>query len=122
MQAFNAVRQSRMRRVLRTVLVVLTSVALTYIFKGNLRTGGLLLIASLVLIPSYYLNERKKVHLAADMMLWTLTITFGFLALLNQGLRDTALMAYPGLLVFAILRGETARCGASSLGRYPSHS
>jgi diguanylate cyclase (GGDEF)-like protein len=103
MQAFNAVRQSRMRRVLRTVLVVLTSVALTYIFKGNLRTGGLLLIASLVLIPSYYLNERKKVHLAADMMLWTLTITFGFLALLNQGLRDTALMAYPGLLVFAIL-------------------
>ncbi|MBP8184110.1 MAG: hypothetical protein KAX88_08410, partial [Rhodoferax sp.] len=103
MQAFDGVRRSRMRRVLRTVFVVLTCLALTYTVKGVLLTGAILFLSAFVLIPSYCWNQRDQVHLAADWMLWTLTITLGCLALLNQGLRDTALMGYPGLLVFAIL-------------------
>jgi diguanylate cyclase (GGDEF)-like protein len=103
MQAFDGVRRSRMRRVLRTVFLVLACLALTYTLKGVLLTGGILFLCALALIPSYYWNQRDQVHLAADWMLWTLTIALGCLALLNQGLRDTALMGYPGLLVFAIL-------------------
>lgn len=98
-----AVQQARLRKVLGTILVVLLGMSLMYGVVGTYKTAISLLVASVLLLPSFVFNQRQRVHLAADWMLWTLTISIGILAINGQGLRDTALLAYPGLLVFAIM-------------------
>jgi diguanylate cyclase (GGDEF)-like protein len=98
-----AVQQARLRKVLSTILVVLLGMSLMYGLVGTYRTAISLLIASVLLVPSFVFNRHQRVHLAADWMLWALTIAIGILAINGQGLRDSALLGYPGLLVFAIM-------------------
>lgn len=98
-----AVQQTRLRKVLATILVVLMGMSLVYGIVGTHATAISLLVASVLLLPSFVFNQRQRVQLAADWMLWVLTVAIGILALNGQGLRDTALLAYPGLLVFAIM-------------------
>lgn len=98
-----AIRQARQQRVLGAVLVVLLCMSLAYGWVGSRMTAWSLFAASVMLLPSYEFNRHGKVYLAADWMLWVLLFAIGALALNGQGLRDTALLAYPGLLVFAIM-------------------
>jgi len=98
-----ALQRTRLRKVLTTILVVLLTLSLVYGLVGTRATALSLLLASAALLPSLWFNRQKRVPLAADWMLWTLNLAIGLLALNGQGLRDTALLAYPGLLVFAIM-------------------
>lgn len=112
-----AVQQTRLRKVLGTILAVLLGMSLMYCIVGTYKTAISLLVASLLLLPSFVFNQRQRVHLAADWMLWTLTISIGILAINGQGLRDTALLAYPGLLVFAIMLWRNRTMLALLLGQ-----
>lgn len=98
-----ALQRARLRKVLTTILLVLLAMSLVYGLVGTLATALSLLVASAALLPSLWFNRQNRVPLAADWMLWTLNLAIGLLALNGQGLRDTALLAYPGLLVFAIM-------------------
>ena len=112
-----AVQQTRLRKVLGTILAVLLGMSLMYGVVGTYKTAISLLVASVLLLPSFVFNQRQRVHLAADWMLWTLTISIGILAINGQGLRDTALLAYPGLLVFAIMLWRNRTMLALLLGQ-----
>ena len=112
-----AVQQTRLRKVLGTILAVLLGMSLMYGVVGTCKTAISLLVASVLLLPSFVFNRHQRVHLAADWMLWTLTISIGILAINGQGLRDTALLAYPGLLVFAIMLWRNRTMLALLLGQ-----
>jgi EAL domain-containing protein (putative c-di-GMP-specific phosphodiesterase class I) len=112
-----AVQQARLRKVLATILAVLLGMSLMYAIVGTYATAISLLVASVLLLPSFVFNRHHRVHLAADWMLCALTVAIGILAINGQGLRDTALLAYPGLLVFAIMLWRNRTMLALLLGQ-----
>jgi diguanylate cyclase (GGDEF)-like protein len=91
----------RMRSVLRWVALGLGGLAIAYLSQGRWLVGGLLGGALLLLSRSFLLVQRGRYDAATDWMLGLLTLACALLALTGQGLRDTALLAFPGLLVFA---------------------
>lgn len=100
---------NRMRSVLRWVALGLAAVALGYGLQGRWQVAGILGGSLLLLSRSFWLVRHKRFDAATDWMLGLLTLGFASLALFGQGLRDIALLAFPGLLVFAgMLRSRKA--------------
>ena len=92
-----------MRTVVLAVLGVLLALSLMFGLAGRQLVTLNLLVASLSLLVAFEFTRRRRVDLAADWLLWTLTVSVGVLAATGYGLRDTALLAYPGLLVYAVM-------------------
>lgn len=99
--ALRRLRQERLRSVLHWVGLGLLAMAVVYALLGRPLVVVILLVTVLLLAGAYGLMRQDRTTLAADWMLWVLTAMAGLLALVGQGLRDTALLAFPGLLVFA---------------------
>jgi len=91
----------RMRSVLRWVAVALAVLSSAYLLQGRYQVGLILAGSLLLMSRSFALARSDRPEAAADWMLALLTLACAGLALLGQGLRDTALLAFPGLLVFA---------------------
>ncbi len=91
----------RMRSVLIWLGLGLTVLALAYLFTQRWLVAGLLGLTLLLLLPSLLLMRKGRYIVATDWMLGMMTVACAGLAMTGFGLRDTALLAYPGLLVFA---------------------
>ncbi len=100
---------SRMLSVLRWVALGVGAMALGYGLQGRWQIAGILAASLLLLTRSFWLARRHRLDAATDWMLGLLTLCCASLALFGQGLRDIALLAFPGLLVFAgMLRSRRA--------------
>ena len=99
-------RGYRVRRVVQWVQLGMLLLAGVYGFLGKPLVVAALIASALLLLVSHRLSRLERATAAADWMLGVLTLMTGLLAFMGQGLRDSALMVFPGLLVFAAMFGR----------------
>ncbi len=50
---------------------------------------------------------QKKIDLASSLLLWSMALMLSALAYVSGGIRDLALLGYPGVLIFAVILGNS---------------
>ena len=91
----------RLRQVLIALMVALALAFGVAMSNHGWFAGALAAVAILVLLIAYRINYAGKVRRAAGIMLATLTVIVSGLVYLSQGIHDEAVLAFPGLLIFA---------------------
>ena len=91
----------RLRQVLLALMVALALAFGVAVFNRGWFSCALSGLAILVLLLAYRINRLGKVRRAAGIMLATLTVIVCGLVYLSQGIHDEAVLAFPGLLIFA---------------------
>ncbi len=110
--------QKRMHR-LKALIKVMTA-ALLILFIVNIliyqQSYELVLFATAVIFAAlYFYINQDTVPIVAGMFIWTLTGVASYFAWLHEGLYDTALFAYPCILMFAAMLNGRILIVANSL-------
>lgn len=100
-----ALKPRRLSQILWVTSIACTVALLGTLLTGKLLTSLLLATAIAVLALAIWLARRGRVAQAAHLMLVTLTVAISGLVFLSQGIRDEAVFAYPGILIFASMFG-----------------
>lgn len=101
-----ALQPRRLRQVLLALIaLVALSLAIALSKQGWLATS-LLGIALLMLALAFEFNRNGNTERAAFIMLITLVSVVSGLVFLSQGVHDEAVIAFPGLLIFASMFGS----------------
>lgn len=100
-----ALQPRRLSQILWATSIACTVALLGTLLTGKLLTSLLLVAAIVVLALAIWLARRGRVAQAAHLMLVTLTVAVSGLVFLSQGIRDEAVFAYPGILIFASMFG-----------------
>lgn len=106
--ALDASSRFQARRVGQILRLALAGIALSvahHAIAQNWRTVGIFLLGALGLLLSQVLLRRDLPQAATSLMLAVLTVMMLTFVWLNQGLRDPAVLALPGILVFAAMLG-----------------
>lgn len=96
-------QQRRLLQAIKAIQVVFLLLLLVSLMASQWSSAGLLLAMLFVLPWGHHLYRRGRYEQVADIILWALTILVTVNMWLNYGLRDSSLMAYPGVLVNAAL-------------------
>ena len=99
-------RLRRISQIIFTVTVALSLIALQNMLVGNWLTFTLMLTSIVLLIVAYRTARAGKLELASTMLLVILTAMGTLSIWIDQGLREHALLAYCGILLFAGLMGS----------------
>jgi diguanylate cyclase (GGDEF)-like protein len=100
-------RIHRMQQVLLVAGVALGLSALYRLAIGSLGVVLAVMVGTLGLLgAARWLLQQGRVNAAATVMLGALTAMLSFFMMRGAGLRDVALLGYPGILVFAALLGN----------------
>lgn len=97
----------RARRLLQIVAFTLVGLGVAMIVADG-STRLTLLAAIGVLSVAGWFAWKNKIQLSATILLWTLLVMLSVLAWNSGGVRDMAVLGYPGLLVFAAILGTPA--------------
>jgi diguanylate cyclase (GGDEF)-like protein len=87
-----------------SIIVVLFALSVSLSYGGSINTVILLLVLGLLSLGFWY-AKTGRVGRAASLMLVTLTLTVCVFMFLSDGIRDEAVSALPGILVFASMFG-----------------
>jgi len=93
----------RLIQVLRVTQVALLLTAINTVFMGKIENTVVLLTTGLLLFSVDWAVYKKKPNIGSAILLITLTIMCSFLAWVGGGIRDTALIGYCGVLIFAAM-------------------
>ena len=99
-------RLQRLVKVLHVVLLFLGVLLLQYLLLQRWLNCVGLLVGSAGLMVALHRARAGLLAPATLWMLWTLTLLVTFMLWTNQGLRDSALLGFPGVLVFAAMLGS----------------
>ena len=99
-------QKRRLRQILWAIMAAFGVVALVSATKGAYRIAGLELAAMVLLMVAFRWNERGDLSRATGVLVATLMGVLFALMAASEGLFDEAVMAYPGLLVFAGMFGS----------------
>lgn len=99
-------QKQRLRQFLWALMAAFGVVAVVSASKGDYFLAGLELAALGLLVLALRWNERGHLSRATGMMVVTLMGVLCALMAASEGLFDEAVMAYPGLLVFAGMLGS----------------
>lgn len=108
-QADEATRRFQARRlqqILWVLLVAVSVIALQNLWVGVWHTVALLLATDGALLLALRCARRGQVEYASLLMLWTLTVLLTLIIWVGQGLRDSGVIGFPGILVFAAMLGN----------------
>lgn len=83
------------------VLIGVLLVLPKQIYADKLRNVIALLLLLSSMLASLYFLHRKLISIAGNLILISLLVFLSFLILFNDGLKDTAFFAFPGLMVAA---------------------
>ncbi|WP_390591806.1 putative bifunctional diguanylate cyclase/phosphodiesterase [Simiduia litorea] len=101
-------RAQRLTQVYWITLVGLgVAIIANWKISADLTTVLILSLAEILLIWGLRDLKNNKVDQAASILLWTLSLSLTGSIVINSGLRDPALLAYPAILIFAALFGNT---------------
>ncbi len=104
--ASNEWQLQRLQKVLTTVLILLALLLLQYTALQRWWTAGGLALGGVGLAVAWWLARAGRQAAATRWMVWSLTLLITYQVWVNQGLRDAALLGYPGVLVFAGMLGR----------------
>ncbi|HOY23106.1 MAG TPA: EAL domain-containing protein [Cellvibrio sp.] len=96
----------RLTQVLRATQCALVLVALNTIFINKLKDCAILLGTTVFLFSVDWAIYKKRIPLASSILLITLTIMLSYLAWIGSGIRDSAMIGYCGVLIFAAMLGN----------------
>lgn len=96
----------RLVQVLRATQLALVLVALNTIFLSKYNDTIILLTTAAFLFTVDWAIYKKNITLASSILLVTLAIALSYLAWIGSGIRDTAMIAYCGVLIFAAMLGN----------------
>ena len=96
----------RLQQILRVLLVAVSVIALQNLWVGVWHTAILLLAADGALLLALRYAHRGQVEYASLLMLWSLTVLLTLIIWAGQGLRDSGVIGFPGILVFAAMLGN----------------
>lgn len=99
-------QQRRMRQILWMLVASFCLVGLLNLARLNYLGAGFELATAGLLLAAAWWNERDRPARASALMVWTMMVALGALAITGQGLYDEAPMAFPALLVFAGMFGS----------------
>mgnify|MGYP000441520283 CR=1 FL=1 len=77
-----------------------------FILRGSTAETLILIVTGLSLVSSYGLAMRGKIGLGANVLLCILTLMACTLVWINNGLRDEAILVFPGILIFSLYIGR----------------
>ncbi len=96
----------RLKQVLWATQIGLVISLFTNIAMGENHSSSFFIgIAAVVMISAFYFVKKEQYKLSVAILLWTLTISLTLLMAANAGLRDPAIFAYPGILIYAAMLG-----------------
>lgn len=98
-------RLQRLIKVLYVVLLFLGVLLVQYLVLQRWHNCVGLVVAAVGLVLALRHARAGRLAPASLWMLWTLTLLVAFMLWANQGLRDSALLGFPGVLVFAAMLG-----------------
>ena len=101
-----SMQTQRLRQILWSIMAAFGVVALISAAKGAYLNAGLELAAMGLLMAAFRWNERGLLSRATGVMLAALMGVLFALMTASEGLFDEAVIAYPGLLVFAGMFGS----------------
>lgn len=100
-----ALQPRRLKQILAAVIIGVT-LALVLGFVGdNWLVITFLSITLALLIAAFILVQTNHISRAAGLMLFTLTGSMCGLIVVSEGIHDTAVLAFPGILIFASMFG-----------------
>ncbi len=96
-----ALQPRRLRQVLTALIIAVAIGLVIAVSKSSWLASALLGLALVLLVIAEQSNRRGYMERAAAIMLSTLTAAVSGLMFLSQGIHDEAVIAFPGLLIFA---------------------
>lgn len=96
----------RLVQVLRATQLALVLVAINTIFLAKYNDTTVLLSTAAFLFSVDWAIYKKNLALASGILLITLAIALSYLAWVGSGIRDTTMIGYCGVLVFAAMLGN----------------
>lgn len=96
----------RLLHILRATQLALVLVTVNTLLMGLQGDTLILLSTLMVLLSVDWAIHKKHQSLAACILLVTLTLSLSYLAWIGSGIRDTAILGYCGVLVFAAMLGN----------------
>ena len=96
-----ALQPRRLRQILTALmLAILTGIGIALSIQQWVA-GGIMTLTFAVLALAFHSNQNGRMERAAGIMLLSLTSAVSGLVYLSQGIHDEAVIAFPGLLIFA---------------------
>ncbi len=95
----------RLQQVLGIAMVAVAIAMLLSFLDGNLSATIALMLALFMLMLSLWFARSGRLAWAAELMLFTLTGAMCGLTFIAEGIHDTAVLAFPGILIFASMFG-----------------
>ncbi len=96
----------RLIQVLRATQGALVLVAIATFFINKKTECAILLITTAFLFSVDWAIYKKKIPLASSILLIALTVMLSYLAWIGSGIRDSAMIGYCGILIFAAMLGN----------------
>ena len=100
-----ALQPRRLSQILWATSIACAMALLVSVFTQEWASSAILAMAIGIFLFAIWLTRRGRLLLAAHTMLLTLTVSVSVLIFLSQGLRDEAVFAFPGILIFASMFG-----------------
>lgn len=96
----------RLVQVLRVAQFALLLTAINTIFMGRHEDTAVLLITGVLLFSVDWAIYKKRPTLGSAILLIVLTLMFSYLAWVGSGIRDTSMVGFCGVLIFAAMLGS----------------
>lgn len=96
-----ALQPRRLQQILTALIAAVALGMAIALSKQSWLSAALLALALLMLGMAFHFNRKGHMERAAAIMLGTLTSAVSGLLFLSQGIHDEAVIAFPGLLIFA---------------------
>ncbi len=93
-------------QILRTSQIALLLVSILALFTGRYDDSFIMIATGIFLFSVDWAIYRKQALLGATIFLITLTVMLSYLAWVGSGIRDSALLGYCGVMVFAAMLGN----------------
>ena len=107
----------RIRRLLQIIGFTLLGLILAVVVSSG-ATQLLILSGCIALLVAGGFALKQQALVSAYILLWSMALMLSALAYTSGGLRDLALLGYPGLLVYAAILGSSPgrHCAAGLIG------
>jgi diguanylate cyclase (GGDEF)-like protein len=93
-------------QILAVTLLAMGSILVQNVLTRHWLTVGILLVAALPLLGAMAMTRRGHLSVATSLTLMSLALMASVFLWIGAGLRDTAMLIFPGILVIAAIQGS----------------
>lgn len=110
-EGFSRTKVKRLIQILRVTQIALLIISLITISAGRLHDAFVMIATGMLLFSVDWAIYQKRPLLGATIFLFSLTLMLSYLVWMGSGIRDSGLLGYCGVLVFASMLGNKRLLG-----------